>query len=148
MIGAVAYIFCSGGFFLRTCSANTLATTWPFFFAKDILAIVLYISFIPARRNRPVKSFRPPFLVPLLIFIWFGIIQMFNPNSTSIFYGLLGMKVYFLYVPLMFIGYGLIESEEDLQRFLTYNIWLFMAVVGLGIAQSILGPKFLNPIVL
>ena len=118
------------------------------FFAKDILAIALYISFIAARRNRPVKTFRPPFLVPLLIFIWFGVIQMFNPNSTSIFYGLLGMKVYFLYVPLMFIGYGLIESEEDLQRFLTYNVWLFMAVVGLGIAQSIIGPKFLNPIVL
>ena len=90
------------------------------FFAKDILAIVLYISFFAARRDRLVEKFKPPFLISLLIFIWFGVIQMFNPNSTSIFYGLLGMKVYFLYIPLMYIGYELIESEEDLRRFFTW----------------------------
>lgn len=118
------------------------------FFAKDFLAIVLYISFFAARRDRLVRSFRPPFLIPLLIFIWYGVLQMFNPNSTSIFYGILGMKVDFLYIPLMYVGYALIDSEEDLRRFFSYNSVLIMIVAGLGIAQSILGPKFLNPAVI
>jgi len=117
-------------------------------FGKDALAIVLYISFFAARRERLVKGFRPPFLIPLLIFIWFGVIQMLNPASTSIFYGILGMKVYFLYIPLMFVGYSLIDSELDLHRFFSFNTVLILIVNLLGIAQSILGPKFLNPAVL
>jgi len=125
-----------------------LGNNMAIFFAKDALAIVLYLSFFAARRERLTKGFKPPFLIPLLIFIWFGVIQMFNPASTSIFYGLLGMKVYFLYVPLMYVGYGLLESEEDLRRFFSYNAWLILIVVSLGIAQSILGPTFLNPTVI
>jgi hypothetical protein len=118
------------------------------FFAKDALALVLYVSYFAARRDRLVKGFKLPFLIPLLIFIWFGVIQILNPASTSIFYGFLGMKVYFLYIPLIFIGYSLIESETDLRRFFTFNTVLILIVTCLGIAQSILGPKFLNPAVL
>jgi len=125
-----------------------LGNNMAIFFAKDFLAIVLYISFFIARRKNLAKRFKPPFLIPLLVFFWFGLLQMFNPASTSIFYGLLGMKVYFLYIPLMFVGYGLIESEDDLRRFFAYNSILIVAVVGLGIAQSVIGPKFLNPAVI
>ncbi len=125
-----------------------LGNNMAIFFAKDFLAIILYISFFIARRKNLVKSFKPPFLIPLLIFFWYGLLQVFNPASTSIFYGLLGMKVYFLYIPLMYVGYGLLESEEDLRRFFTYNSVLILAVAGLGIAQSIIGPKFLNPTVI
>ncbi|HET6930419.1 MAG TPA: hypothetical protein VFI45_08865 [Candidatus Acidoferrum sp.] len=118
------------------------------FFTKDILTIVLYISFFAAKRERLVKSFRPPFFVPLCVFFWFGVIQVFNPNSNSIFYGILGMKVYFLYIPLIFVGYALIESENDLRKFLAFNAILVLIVTCLGIAQSVIGPKFLNPAVI
>ena len=118
------------------------------FFTKDILAIVLYMSFFIAKRERLVRSFKPPFLIPLLMFIWFGVIQIFNPNSNSIFYGILGMKVYFLYIPLMYISYSLFESELDLRKFFNFNIVVLLIVASLGIAQSILGPKFLNPTVI
>jgi len=118
------------------------------FFAKDFLAIVLYIAFFVARRKNLAKRFKPPFLIPFLIFFWFALLQMFNPASTSIFYGLLGMKVDFLYVPLIFVGYALIESDTDLRKFLTYNAILILVVTGLGVAQSIIGPQFLNPTVI
>jgi hypothetical protein len=125
-----------------------LGNNMAIFFTKDVLTIVLYIAFFAARRSRLVKTFKPPFIIPLLIFIWFGVLQMFNPASTSIFYGILGMKVYFLYVPLMFVGYSLIESDLDLRRFFSFNMVLFLIVAALGIAQAILGPKFLNPTVI
>ena len=95
-------------------------------------------------RRRSVPAFRPPFRIPLLIFFWFGVMQAFNPGSTSIWFGPLGLKIYFLYVPLMMVGYAQ-NSEAELRRFFTLNMALIVTIVSLGIAQAILGPSFLNP---
>jgi hypothetical protein len=46
----------------------------------------------------------------------------------------------------MFIGYALIETEMDLQKFYPYFIGLAMIVAALGIVQAIAGPTFLNPV--
>jgi hypothetical protein len=127
--------------FARKFLGNNMAI----YFAKDFLALVVYISFLAAIRRKEVTSFRPPFLAPLLIFIWFGMIQIFNPASTSIWYGLMGFKIFFYYVPMVFLGYALINSEVQLRRFFTVNMVLALIIVSLGIAQSIIGPSFLNP---
>ena len=115
------------------------------FFGKDFLALVVYLSFFISRRAERVKIFKPPFLLPLMLFVWYGVIQALNPISTSIFFGLLGMKIDFLYIPLIYIGYAFIENDEDLRRFFAYNSVLVLIVVGLGITQSVLGHTFLNP---
>ena len=62
-------------------------------------------------------------------------------------YGLMGIKIYFYYVPLMIVGYALLNSERELRRFFTINLVLILLIVSLGIAQSIIGPTFLNPAV-
>jgi hypothetical protein len=115
------------------------------YFGKDILALIVYLSFFRARRAQGFEAFRIPFRVPLLIFIWFCILQIFNPASTSIFYGILGAKVDFIYIPLIYVGYALIQSEEDLRRLFSFTCILILAVASLGLAQSIIGPTFLNP---
>ena len=127
--------------FARKYLGNNMAI----YFAKDVLALILYLSFFRARRSKRVAAFRVPFQLPLLVFFCFVFVQVFNPASNSIFYGILGMKVYFLYVPLMYVGYALIQSEEDLHRFFSFACVLITIVAGLGLAQSILGPTFLNP---
>jgi hypothetical protein len=127
--------------FARKFLGNNMAI----YFAKDILALVVFISFLAAYRRKEVTTFRPPFLVPLLIFIWFGALQVFNPASTSIWYGLMGFKLFFYYVPLVFIGYALLNSEVELRRFFTVNLVFAFIIISLGSAQSILGPSFLNP---
>ena len=123
-----------------------LGNNMAIYFGKDALAIILYISFYRARLAQRVEKFHIPFRIPLLVFIWFGVLQMFNPASTSIFYGILGMKVDFLYVPLIFIGYAIMESEDDLRRFFSFYCALILIVAALGLAQSIIGPTFLNPV--
>src|ERR1700694_4153601 len=127
--------------FVRKFLGNNMAI----YFTKDFLALVVFISFLAAARRKEVTSFRPPFLAPLLIFILFGAIQIFNPASTSIWYGLMGFKMFFYYVPLVFLGYALINSEAQLRRFFTVNMVLALIIISLGIAQSILGPSFLTP---
>jgi hypothetical protein len=129
--------------FARKFLGNNMAI----YFAKDLLAIVVYLAFFVAyrRKDKDLQNFRPPFRVALLVLIWFGVMQVFNPASTSIFFGILGMKLYFCYIPLMFVGYALVNSEAELRRFFYINLGLMLVIVGLGIAQAIVGPGFLNP---
>ena len=127
--------------FARKYLGNNMAI----YFAKDVLVAVVYLSFFIATRRKEVALFRPPFLVPLLLFVWFGVLQVFNPASTSLIFGLLGLKLFFYYVPLLLVGYALLNSEEQLRRFFFVNIVLVLIIASLGIAQSILGHTFLNP---
>jgi hypothetical protein len=116
------------------------------YFAKDVLVAVVYVSFIIAvRRKKTVKIARPPFFVAVMLLVWFGIMQIFNPASSTIVYGLMGVKLFFWYIPLSFVGYALFNSEADLRRFFRINAWLALIITGLGVAQSIIGPSFLNP---
>ncbi|MGD0544439.1 MAG: hypothetical protein ABSB65_08500 [Candidatus Acidiferrales bacterium] len=115
------------------------------FFGKDILAGLVYISFFTAVRRGSEKRFRVPFLLWLGLFFLLGTMQVFNPNSPHILYGLLGFKTYFYYIPMMYIGYDLIRSDEDLRKLLVCNAALSALIAGVGIAQAILGNSFLNP---
>lgn len=119
-----------------------------FFFGKDILLFLVYVSLFVAIRSHKEKSFRPPFLLILSLFVWLGVLQVFNQNSPNILYGLLGLKVYFYYIPLIWVGYALIRNDMDLRRLLVLNAALATIIAGLGIAQAILGNTFLNPAVL
>ena len=122
-----------------------LGNNMAIYFAKDFLLLVVYISFLTAYRRKEVKGFRPPFLIPAFFFVWLGVIQVFNPGSTNVVYGLLGLKLYFYYVPLVFVGYALINSEAELRRFFFVNLAVGAIIVSLGIVQAILGHTFLNP---
>src|SRR5260370_7762623 len=106
--------------FARKYLGNNMAI----YFAKDVLAAVVYLSFFLAYRRKQATSFRPPFLVPLLLFVWFGVLQVFNPASPSLIFGVLGLKLFFYYVPLLFVGYALLNSEEHFRRFFSLNIVL------------------------
>ena len=130
--------------FARKYLGNNMAL----YFAKDVLAAVVYLSFFLAYRRKQVTPFRPPFLVPILIFVWFGVMQVFNPASTNMMYGVLGLKLFFYYVPLLFVGYALLNSEEELRQFFFVNIVLAIIIVSLGIAQAIIGHTFLNRAIL
>jgi hypothetical protein len=127
--------------FARKFLGNNMAI----YFAKDFLLLVVYIAFLAALPRKETNRFRPPFLVPVLVFMWFGAVQVFNPASTAIWYGLLGFKMFFYYAPLVFIGYSFLNSERDLRRFFTANLYLAIIIISLGVAQSILGVSFLNP---
>jgi len=115
------------------------------YFAKDFFALALYLSFFIARRSTLTKLYRPPFLITLSLFFWYCLIQALNPASTSIFYGLMGLKLCFFYVPLLFLGHALVDSEKELRRFFFFNSVLILVVAVFGIAQSIWGHTFLNP---
>lgn len=115
------------------------------YFAKDVLAGLTYIALYLAIREGRAKTFRPPFLLAFSLFFWLAALQVFNPYSPSLLYGLLGMKIYFYYVPLIFVGYALVRDERDLWRFLLVCMVLASVISALGIVQATVSPHFFNP---
>jgi hypothetical protein len=115
------------------------------FFAKDLIIGITYFSMLLARRKNQLLTFRPPFIFWLGLFFWMAVAQVFNPHSPNVFFGLLGLKTYFYYVPLMFAGYALLRTEEDLRKVLMLNMWIAIVVAGFGVLQSFGGGGFLNP---
>jgi len=122
-----------------------LGNNMAIYFAKDVLAGLTYISLFVAIRRGRAKRFKPPFLLFFVLFFWLAVLQIFNPYSPSVLYGILGIKVFFYYVPLMFVGYALIRDDRDLWRFLIAFMVLAGVVSALGIIQGVVGPTFLNP---
>jgi hypothetical protein len=115
------------------------------FFAKDVIIGITFLSMFIARRKKQLLVFKPPFMIWLAIFLWLGVAQVFNPHSPSVVFGLLGMKTYFYYVPVMYAGYALLRTEADLYKVLILNMWIAIVVAGLGVLQSFGFGAFLNP---
>ena len=130
--------------FARKYLGNDIYT----FFGKDILLAVVYAAFFLRRGPRSEKLFRPRFWLPLIAFFFWATMEAFNFRTPSPIYGLLGLKLYFYYVPLMFIGYALVRTEFELRRFLLFNMLVAGVVSFLGIIQAIFGQQLLNPEVL
>jgi hypothetical protein len=114
------------------------------YFTKDALVGVTYLVFL--KTARPRVSFLPPALrFSLGLFVLLGLAQIFNPNSPSLVYGALGMKLYLYYVPLMYVSYALLRTELDLRRLLFVSMGAAGIIALVGIAQSVIGLDFLNP---
>jgi hypothetical protein len=126
---------------VRKYLGNNLAI----YFGKDVLVGLVYVAFFSQVRKHRVKVFRPQFLIFLYPFAFLAIVGIFNPYSPAILYGLMGLKLYFYYVPLMFVGYALISDDESLRKFLTVNMALSLVIGAVGITQAIVGHSFLNP---
>jgi hypothetical protein len=114
------------------------------YFAKDALVGITYLVFLKA--TRPRVSFLPPALRwSLGLFVLLALVEVFNPNSPSLVYGALGLKLYLYYVPLIFVGYSLLRTELDLRRLLFISMGAAGIIALVGIAQSVIGLDFLNP---
>jgi hypothetical protein len=122
-----------------------LGNSMTVYFAKDFLVAVAYFSFYFAKRRGEADIFKVPFLVPLGLFAALASVQVFNPFSPNVMYGLLGLKLYFYYAPLMFLGYGMLKRPADLDRLLKVSLIAGIVISALGIAQSVLGVGFLTP---
>jgi len=126
---------------LRKYMGNNMAV----YFVKDALVAVTYLSILSDRTRNSALLFRPPFVYSLGMFLILAVTQVFNPHSPSIFYGILGLKLYFYYVPLMFVGYAILRTVEDLRKFLTVTMFVAAIISVVGIIQSLVGIDFLNP---
>src|SRR4030095_16751091 len=100
------------------------------YFIKDILAAACCLSYYFARRRDNFPRLGLAFSPPLIAFFVWSLLEVFNYASPSLWYGFVGLKLYFGYVPLFFLGYALLRSETELRRFLLANIALAALIAG------------------
>ncbi len=138
------YLFL-GWLVLEDLLRKYLGNNMVLYFGKDALFALVVASYLLLPRAERGPVLRPAFLTPFLLFLGLGVVQVFNPASPSLWYGVLGLKLYFLYVPLLFLGFALPRSLQDVRILLTVLAVIVVVVGGLGIAQGIVGLDFLNP---
>jgi len=103
------------------------------YFFKDLLLIGSYLGF--ASRPRPMLD-RYPLIKNLTLLIAFlCCLQALNPSLGSPIVGLLGIRAYLLYIPLIWVVPHLFDSEADLRNFLRKYLLLLIPVCILGIIQ-------------
>jgi O-antigen ligase len=72
------------------------------------------------------------------LFALLELLQIFNPALPSTLVGLVGAKVWLLYVPLLYIGYQLVVTQADLQRLLAVMTIAAIVPSAVGLCQALL----------
>jgi hypothetical protein len=65
-------------------------------------------------------------------------IHLFNPQLSHFLVGLVGLKVWLLYIPLYFLGYHLVDSKERLFQITRVILFIGMIPVTIGLLEAFL----------
>ncbi len=117
------------------------------YLAKDTLVALAYVAFfIPVMLKwRPGDDFKNPLFVPILAWFIWALVEVLNPGIGHPLEPLVGFRMSFFYVPMIYLGYRFAESPNSLSRFLKLNIAIGTIIATLGIIQVVVGLGFLNP---
>ncbi len=110
------------------------------YFAKDVVLLAVYWGFSRDRRATGVPGVRSHgLLVAILLAAGVAVLQVFNPKSPSVLVGILGVKAYLFYIPLVWLVPALFRDEIETARWIRRHILLAIPVGLLAIGQ------FLSP---
>ena len=111
------------------------------YFLKDGLLLGAYLRvFLGEEREfRQLRMALPTNEIQFMaLFICFC---AFNPNFGSPVQGLFGIKMYFMYLPLVFVMPRLFRSEAEMVRQLSIFLWIALPICLLGFLQWRAGPN-------
>lgn len=127
---------------LRKFSDNNLAI----YFIKDLILVLTYVSFVQAwAREKRDERFVNPVALPLMLWFIMAATEVMNPETPSLVIGLMGMRMHFVYVPLLYLGYRFVDSEERIAQMGRVFLTVGAVVGGAGLVQLVVGPEALNP---
>lgn len=112
------------------------------FFIKDAILLVAYCKTFGARwlRGRPAIRHTPVNLALACLFLW-NVVEVFSPYRYNFMVGILGLRVSFWYVPLMFLTGELFRSKEELLRTIKRYVLIGPLIAAFGFVQWLMGPS-------
>ena len=133
--GLLLYMPFSGIPSLATYPHNGLAEL-----LKDLLFVLpAYLGFAVDRLSRGKRlGFAAAPTTLLALFALLVALQTLNPNVPTPLVALIGAKVWLLYIPLLFLGYHIIDERGDVNRVLKLMSLAAILPAALGIVESIL----------
>lgn len=107
----------------------------PLLLAKDVWIFLLYAALfvhtLNRRRRLVPRHMKPSILIWLAPLLLISIVQVFGSHSTDLLTGILGLKIYYFYVPLALVIAWWTTAGRHVERLL--RVFAVMAiVVGLG----------------
>ncbi|MFH1314609.1 MAG: hypothetical protein ABIJ00_15485 [Candidatus Eisenbacteria bacterium] len=128
--------------FVRKFAGNDMVI----YFVKDFIIAITYFSFVMWSRHSGQKDrLRNPIAVPLALWFIWSVIQVFNPSLPGLILGPIGLRMSFIYVPLLYLGYHFFATERTLRKFARIVLLVALVVGAVGLGQLLRGPEFLNP---
>nr|HRC86798.1 hypothetical protein [Thermoanaerobaculia bacterium] len=111
------------------------------YLAKDVLLLGVYGGFLRDRNRLRITLPVPPAVaVGTLVGVVFGLAQIFNPNLPNLLVGVLGLKAYFFYTPLLWVVPAAFRDDRQLARFLSRYVLLAIPIGLLALAQFVSPP--------
>lgn len=106
------------------------------YFLKDIVLLGAYLRYYIFPTKEPHFPIRNN-IINLLIWLASGwcIFQAFNPKLGSPLVGILGLKAYLFYIPLVWMLPSLFRNQDEFYQFLRSHLLLLIPVGILGIVQ-------------
>jgi hypothetical protein len=101
----------------------------------DILLVITFCSFFFRIMIRGKGLWMPPFVITLLLFVAIVVINILNPNSPGILFGIIGLRSYLWYVPLLFLGYYMFTTEDQLLRFCRVLVYAAIPLLVFAVIQ-------------
>jgi hypothetical protein len=108
--------------------------------AKDFLFVLpAYAGFLRWAWKRQERISFPAAPVTLLLALAAIVVaQSFNPNLPKPLIALIGIKVWLFYVPLLFLGYHLVRTRDELYRLFGLMALLALVPAVLGLVEAAL----------
>ena len=105
-------------------------------FLKGLLVLPIYMGMlIQYKWKGKTVLFDRKILVPIVIFFAISFAQLFNPNVTSLMGGLVSFGLLWLFLPLYFVGYHLVNSKKFLSALLLILAATSITISLMGIYQ-------------
>jgi len=109
------------------------------YFYKDFIMVALLLGYAMQRKKPPLLISRRLrlFFVVVLVLVLYSIAVLANPRAPHLLIGLLGLKSYFLYMPLAVIIPRMFTTKEKTADFLRWYLLICIPVIILGITQFV-----------
>jgi hypothetical protein len=119
-------------------------------FQKEIFAFKflilsgIYIGFLRDKKLKGEKIFPPsPLNFLLIIYVIYGLFQIFNPNIKNLLIGLIGFFVEFSPVFLIYLTKEVFDEEEKIYKFIKNYAFFSLPLIIIGFIQYNLSPNHL-----
>ncbi len=117
--------------------------SYPVLFKDFFFVVPAYLAFWLARREMsPAAKVPPTVRVAMLTLATLVLLQSFNPNLENMMVAAIGSKVWLFYLPLLFLAFELIQSNEDLVRLLRLMVVITWLPCTVGILEWLASMTF------
>ena len=103
----------------------------------DVLLFLTYCSFLAMLAIKRKGLWMPPFAITFLLFAAIVVINVLNPLSPEMLFGIIGLRSYLWYVPLLFLGYYMFTTEDQLLRFCRVLVYAAIPLFVFAVIQYI-----------